>query len=277
MVALKSFVQKQGKIVLAYYRFIFWCEAFGIQILKMKSAAQGIPFVIKDYFQLKQQNKATATPWKLGFTMPCFHDKSDFGGVASGDYFHQDLLVAQKIFVAQPQKHVDVGSRIDGFVAHVAAFRPIEVFDIRPLNTSPKNILFKQANLMELPSDLLNYCDSLSCLHALEHFGLGRYGDPIDIDGYQKGFKNLYKMLKTGGRLYCSVPIGAQRIEFNAHRVFSIKTVLEMAGVGLTLIDFSYVDDSGALHESPLLTEEAMTSSFHLHYGCGIFEFQKVA
>jgi hypothetical protein len=31
------------------------------------------------------------------------------------------------------------------------------------------------------------YCDSLSCLHALEHFGLGRYGDPIDPRGHEKG------------------------------------------------------------------------------------------
>jgi Caenorhabditis protein of unknown function, DUF268 len=277
MVALRSFIKKQRKLIFAYYQVIFWFESFGIQLLKMKSAAQGVPFVIKDYFQLKKQNELAETQWKLGFTMPCFHDKYDFGGVASGDYFHQDLLVAQKIFAAQPQKHADVGSRVDGFVAHVAAFRIIEVFDIRPLNAHPKNILFKQADFMDLSDDLLEYCDSLSCLHALEHFGLGRYGDPIDLDGYRKGFENLCKMLKPSGTLYFSVPIGAERIEFNAHRVFSIKTVLDLAKDRLKLIDFSYVDDRGDLYENQLLTEEAAVNSFNLHYGCGIFEFQKLA
>jgi Caenorhabditis protein of unknown function, DUF268 len=277
MVALRSFIKKQRKLIFAYYQVIFWFESFGIQLLKMKSAAQGVPFVIKDYFQLKKQNELAETKWKLGFTMPCFHDKYDFGGVASGDYFHQDLLVAQKIFTAQPQKHADVGSRIDGFVAHVAAFRTIEVFDIRPLNAHPKNILFKQADFMDLPDALLEYCDSLSCLHALEHFGLGRYGDPIDLDGYRKGFENLCKMLKPSGTLYFSVPIGVERIEFNAHRVFSIKTVLDLAQDRLKLIDFSYVDDRGDLHQNLHLTEEAVVNSFDLHYGCGIFEFQKLA
>jgi SAM-dependent methyltransferase len=277
MVAIKSFIKKQRKLVFALYQTMFWFESFGIQLLKMKSAIQGVPFVIKDYFQIRTQNKRAQKQWKLGFTMPCFHDKYDFGGVASGDYFHQDLLVAQKIFKAQPQKHADVGSRIDGFVAHVAAFRPIEVFDIRPLNAHPRNIVFKQADFMELPNDLLNYCDSLSCLHALEHFGLGRYGDPIDVDGYRKGFENLCKMLKPSGTLYFSVPVGVERIEFNAHRVFSIQTVLELAKERLRLVDFSYVDDGGELHESPLLTEDTAATSFNLHYGCGIFEFQKLS
>jgi hypothetical protein len=71
------------------------------------------------------------------------------------------MLVAQKIFIRRPIKHVDVGSRMDGFVAHVAVFRPIEVLDIRQLTTSIKNIIFRQCDLMNLPADLEDYCDSL--------------------------------------------------------------------------------------------------------------------
>mgnify|MGYP000382217343 CR=1 FL=1 len=40
--------------------------------------------------------------------------------------------------------------------------------------------------------------DSVSCLHALEHFGLGRYGAPICYDGYFIGFKNITNLLDTG-------------------------------------------------------------------------------
>ena len=106
-------------------------------------------------------------------------------GIAKGDYFHQDLLVAKLIYEDQPKRHIDIGSRVDGFVAHVASYRKIEVLDIRPLAKSEhENIIFTQADLMN-PKDL-GEVDSISCLHVIEHFGLGRYGDPIDIEGQNK-------------------------------------------------------------------------------------------
>jgi hypothetical protein len=81
-------------------------------------------------------------------------------GDASGHYFHQDLLVASFIRQANPIRHIDVGSRIDGFVAHVASYRHIEVIDIRPLlNTAHSQIKFIQGTLMSLDSSLVNICD----------------------------------------------------------------------------------------------------------------------
>ena len=62
--------------------------------------------------------------------------------------------MARWIFEAQPQHHVDVGSRVDGFVAHVASFRDCEVFDVRPITTRIPGIGFKLADLMQ-PNDLL--------------------------------------------------------------------------------------------------------------------------
>jgi len=44
-------------------------------------------------------------------------------GSASGHYFHEDLLVARRIHKRNLRRYIDVGSRIDGFVAHVASFR----------------------------------------------------------------------------------------------------------------------------------------------------------
>ena len=74
---------------------------------------------------------------------PIFTDYDDQAGVASGHYFHQDLLVASFIYDNNPIRHIDIGSRIDGFVAHVASFRQIEVMDVRELSsTGHKNISF---------------------------------------------------------------------------------------------------------------------------------------
>jgi SAM-dependent methyltransferase len=122
---------------------------------------------------------------------------------------------------------------------------------------------------------MLNYCVSLSCLHAIEHFGLGRYGDPIDFEGHIKGLDSLHAILKPGGTLYLSCPIGPQRIEFNAHRVFDVKYLLAQMEGKFSLSHFSFVDDRGDLHENVSLSDEFLLDNGGCHYGCGIFELRK--
>lgn len=254
-----------------------YLDIFGIDPLKAIWSLRGMPAYISDYLELKRQKSESNGDFEFGQFKPYLGDRFTDSGQARGHYFHQDLLVASKIFANEPMRHIDVGSRIDGFVAHVASFRKISVIDIRPLSSRIHNVEFLQADLMSaLPTELHDVCDSLSCLHALEHFGLGRYGDPVRWGGYQMGFDNLLSMLKPDGKFYFSVPIGPQRIEFNAHRVFSIAYLLEMFRDRLRLDDFSFVDDRGDLHESILLDEQAKSSNCGCTYGCGIFELTKV-
>ena len=124
---------------------------------------------------------------------------------------------------------------------------------------------------MELPEDLINSTDSISSLHAIEHFGLGRYGDPIDYWGYLKALKNITMMVKQGGTFYFSVPIGPQRIEFNAHRVFSLSYLLSLFESEYSLKSFSYVNDDGDFFEDIALTNERIATNCDCSYGCGIF------
>jgi hypothetical protein len=129
-----------------------------------------------------------------------------------------------------------------------------------------------------LTKEHANICDSLSCLHALEHFGLGRYGDRLDPCGHLIGLANLVGMLKHEGILYLSVPIGPQRVEFNSQRVFSMKHLLDLLrGHGLDVVAFSYVNDAGELMENQPLSPELIESNCGAHLGCGIFELRKVA
>ena len=107
--------------------------------------------------------------------------------------------MANFVFKNTPTRHVDIGSRIDGFVAHVATFRKIEVLDIRPLEIDAHdNIAFIEADLMKIDSGLEAMSDSVSCLHVIEHFGLGRYGDKLDPDGHKKAIGNIISLLKPG-------------------------------------------------------------------------------
>ena len=237
---------------------------------------KGLPFYYRNLQLLNNQKRTSAKTFSLGKLHPCLSDRFSSSGLARGHYFHQDLLVATRIFLNNPGIHVDVGSRIDGFVAHVASFRPIEVIDIRPLPSQIPNVSFMQADMMSPVEDnLVDYCDSLSCLHALEHFGLGRYGDPVNYDGYLLGLNNLYRLLKQGGTFYFSVPIGPQRINFDAHRVFSIAYLLELLDGKYTIDHFSFVDDRGDLHENASLSKSNEENNFGCVYGCGIFELTK--
>jgi len=250
---------------------------FGINPRQMIRSMRGVPHYFRNLQLLKKQKGGAAKEFPFGKLYPCLGDRFSDSGSSKGHYFHQDLLVARRIYHNNPSTHVDVGSRIDGFVAHVASFRPIEVIDIRPLSSKIPNVKFTQADLMEdIRSDLVQYCDSLSCLHAIEHFGLGRYGDPVNYDGYLSGLNNLYHILKKGGKLYFSVPIGPQRIEFDAHRVFSLSYLLELFDGKYKIDHFSFVDDQGDLHESVSMTEANKQNSFGCVYGCGIFEMTKL-
>lgn len=244
-----------------------------------KNILTALHFVRRGWFytelkELKRQ-KGNDTSFFFGKLYPIFNEKNAEGGTMSGHYFHQDLYVARLINLANPTKHLDIGSRTDGFVAHVASYREIELMDIRPVKSNVKNIVFRQADLMELPTDLIEYSDSISSLHAIEHFGLGRYGDNVDYFGHLKAISNITKMLKANGHFYFSVPIGPQRIEFNAHRVFSVKFLKDLLSENFEIESFSYVDDKGDFFENVELTGTNLESSFGCQYGCGIFVLRK--
>lgn len=182
---------------------------------------------------------------------PILTDFDSNAGSGSGQYFHQDLLVAQFIHDAKPARHLDIGSRIDGFVAHVATFRPVEVIDIRPMRPSVHpNIRYAMLDLIEGDVAAFGQADSVSCLHAIEHFGLGRYGDPLDPDGHKHGFANIARLVAPGGRLYISFPVGRKtEVYFNAHRCFAARDIFDWgeAIADFNLERFDWVDEQGEL------------------------------
>lgn len=250
-------------------------KLIGFDPLDLLNTIRGLPFFFHDFFVIINQ-KGKDSKFYFGGIYPILGERFSESGRMSGHYFHQDLLVASKIFIANPKRHIDIGSRTDGFVAHVATFRQIEIIDIREQKSKINNIIFKKADLMQLPDNMVNSCDSISALHSIEHFGLGRYGDPIDYNGYLKAIGNITKILQIGGKFYFSVPIGNQRIEFNAHRIFSIAYLLDLFKNNFIINSFSYVDDKGDLFENVELTQKEIERNFKCNYGCGIFELTKI-
>ncbi len=246
---------------------------FGIDPRRFLGALRGVPFFVRDWARFRR-----------GFSgrldlKPCLHERFEEAGVTGSEYFWQDLLVARWIFESKPARHVDVGSRVDGFVAHVASFRQIEVLDVRPITRNVPGVVFRQADMMSADSVAAflaeGECDSLSCLHAIEHFGLGRYGDPIDPSGYERGMANLARLLKPGGTLYLSAPVGRERVEFNANWVFDPRTLLRCAKAnGLTLQKLTVIDRAGGVRQAEP-DAESLEALARDEYNLGVFVYKK--
>ena len=112
-----------------------FCQ-IGLNILKIKN--------IRFVFRYIQNYLKFSVKSKIDYIFPVLGEHVNTSGSITKHYFYQDLLVASYIFKQNPKKHVDIGSRIDGFVAQVASYRKIEVFDIRKNKINFKNIIFKK-------------------------------------------------------------------------------------------------------------------------------------
>lgn len=195
-------------------------------------------FIDKDAGVYTKLNKRSNFQIKKEYMWPIIRDKYTTAG-AVGNYFWQDLWAARLVIASGAKQHFDIASRLDGFIAHLlAAGVDVSMIDVRPFPEKVEHLhaIVDDATSLRQISD--NSIESLSALCSLEHFGLGRYGDPIDPEACFKCFDNIQRKLKKNGRLYISLPIGKERLEFNAHRVFYPSTVIENFS-SLTLEEFS--------------------------------------
>jgi len=197
---------------------------------------------------------------------PCLDDR-----VASTPfdphYFYQAAWLARRLAASKPTQHTDVGSSVN-MVAVLSAHQPMTFLDYRPLRTELSGLECIAGSATALPfAD--DSVESLSCLHVIEHIGLARYGDPLDPQGSATACTELQRSVKRDGRLYLSVPVGRERVCFNAHRVFAPASIVALFPK-LRLVEFSLVDDAGEFHQNVAL-ERAQSAE----YGCGLFEFVK--
>jgi len=241
MVWVKAFVYPRPFIGLLYL------PRFVSTFLKYKRSAKGQRLALLD-FQLCLGDWTTYTPF-------------------DAHYFYQGAWLARKLVNPKPEQHVDIGSSVLT-ISVLSATVNTTFVDYRPLKVSLAGLKSIAGNILDLPFDN-DSVTSLSCLHVIEHIGLGRYGDPIDSEGSIKAANELQRIVRSGGKLFLSLPVGRERICFNAHRVHAPETVVKMFSK-LKLVDFSYVNDSGEFFES-----QVVGAASQLEYGCGLFCFEK--
>lgn len=246
----------------------------GIHPRRLTTAIRGWQRYLRDRAAYRRSSGGTDMIW--GSELPQLTEWGETSG-SLGAYFYQDVTVAKWIRMDAPDRHIDVGSRLDGFIGNLTCFREVEVIDIRPAPAEIPGVRFHRMDLMdELPDSWIEAADSLSCLHTIEHFGLGRYGDPINPGGHLKGLEQLKRMVAPGGMLYLSTPIGPERVEFNAHRVFAPRTLIDWFSEGWKIEKFAVIDDDTRLREDVDWRSSEMEDHCDCTLGVGIVAARKV-
>jgi hypothetical protein len=223
---------------------------------------------IKDFINFKKKMNDSRFIMNWSDKYPWLNDKT-LSTPFNSHYIYHPAWAARIVKKINPKKHIDISSTLN-FCAIVSAFVPIEFYDYRPAKLNLGNLKTFHCDLTKLKFKS-NSIKSLSCMHTIEHIGLGRYGDPIDPNGDIKAINELKRVTAKSGNLLIVVPIGKSKIEFNAHRIYSYKQIISYFQE-FNLENFSLVTDDPNFKFIEGASEKLANSQ---NYGCGCFYFKK--
>lgn len=236
------------------------------KLFLLLSRAFKLLIILPDWYRFRQANDGRFKA-SLRYAQPYLRDKTS---ETSFDlhYIYHPAWAARIIAHNQPLEHTDISSSLS-FSTLLSAFVPVKFYDYRPAKLKLSGLDCAPADLCALPFPSESLA-SLSCLHTIEHIGLGRYGDPLDPDGDLKAISELKRVLQKGGDLLIAVPLGQPRLRFNAHRIYSYQQIISYFS-DLELKDFSLI----SLREKRLIPQADPALVSQEDYGCGCFWFKK--
>ncbi len=217
-----------------------------------------------DHFNSLDANKKLKNEWMDIF--PFFTDntkETEF----DAHYIYHPAWAARIVRDIAPLKHIDISSTLH-FCSILSAFIPVEFYDYRPANLKLTNLHSGKADLTNLHF-ASNSIQSLSCMHTIEHIGLGRYGEPLDPDADVTSINELKRVVAVNGSLLFVTPVGKPKIQFNAHRIYPPELITNLFK-GFTLKKFSLVLDN-----RDFLENAGFDVAEKQNYGCGCFWFIK--
>lgn len=217
------------------------------------------------YTAMARRVKVPDPKWEDRY--PCLTDATALTEF-DGHYVYHLAWAARILSETKPTHHIDIASSLH-FCSLVSAFMPVTFLDFRPAPLTLDNLKCEAGDLNALPfAD--QSVDSISCMHVVEHIGLGRYGDPLDPLGDVKAMQELQRVVAPGGTLLFVTPVGGSKVCFNAHRIYNPQTIVETFS-DLTLREFSLVPDD--YMNDGFWRNATFEQALAQDYGCGCFWF----
>ncbi len=175
----------------------------------------------RDYKNIKKD--IIKSDFEIYPTHPYLFDKNDES--LKLEYFHfQDLWAFKTLSKNSILELLDIGSNLS-FLTFASSVSKIKCIDLRPHKINLENVDFVIGDITNLPFEKESI-SNISSLSVIEHIGLGRYGDKIDLFGMEKSVKEFNRVLKKNGNLIVSFPFGKKNIiEFNAHRICNFEYI----------------------------------------------------
>lgn len=256
---------KSEKLFFRCIFFLFKIISFWINIMKSKKT--NIQY--EKAFEIFQKTNGQRFSVLSEDKYPCLEDNTGTTNIDK-HYVYHTAWAARKLREIQPAKHIDISSFIY-FSTIISAFIPVEFYDYRPAFINLSNFKTGHVDITKLVFDDESI-GSLSCMHVVEHIGLGRYGDQLDPDGDLKAILQLKRVLAKNGNLLFVVPVGKKpKIMFNAHRIYTYEQIIHYFS-DLVLIEFSLIPD---VSNEGLIIHAKKTDCEEQQYGCGCFWFKK--
>lgn len=225
--------------------------------------------MLGDYFKFKNSENGRFL-LKISDMYPCLREKTLRTGF-DRHYVYHTAWAARIVQKINPSLHIDISSSLY-FSGIISSFIPVQFYDYRPAEIMLDNLESKRADITKLTFPD-NSIKSLSCMHVVEHVGLGRYGDSIDAQGDIKAMNELARVLAPGGSLLFVVPVSrSARIEFNAHRIYTYTQIMGYFR-GLSLREFALIPEDGS--RGGLIRNANPNFLEFENYACGCFWFVK--
>lgn len=134
-------------------------------------------------------------------------------------------FAANNVKQAKLLKILDIGSYRQFILGMLSAYE-VATLDVRARSMQVAGETICSGDAKKLPFSDGEF-DAVTSLCAIEHFGLGRYGDDFDLEADKIAAKEIRRVLKVGGHFIFSTTIknGKPILSFNAHRIYSLEMI----------------------------------------------------
>jgi SAM-dependent methyltransferase len=140
----------------------------------------------------------------------------------------QCSFAAEMLFRQSPSSILDIGS-YRHFILGLLAHLNVTSLDVRDRQSTFSNEQVLTGEAAAIPAPEASF-DAVVSLCALEHFGLGRYGDRFDLRSDSIAANEMIRVLRPGGVLILTTTISraAPALCFNGHRIYSLEMLRRM-------------------------------------------------